>query len=99
MISGTGSFPIQLMRLDMIDENEIYRIIEPDNSLNYEFDNPDFNIKEFLSNLVFRWEYRPGSFIYLVWSQNRSGYDSYGRFRLKNDFSDMWDIYPNDVLC
>lgn len=90
--------PYTADEIGYIDEDDIYRISEPDNSLNYEFDNPDFNIKEFLSNLVFRWEYRPGSFIYLVWSQNRSGNDSYGRFRLKDDFSDMWDIYPNDVL-
>lgn len=32
----------------------------------------DFNVKEFLSNLVMRWEYRPGSTVYLVWSQTRS---------------------------
>jgi hypothetical protein len=47
---------------------------------------------------VFRWEYRPGSFVYLVWSQSRSGYDPLGNFRFGNDFSDIWDIHPTDVL-
>ena len=31
----------------------------------------DFNVKQFLSNLVVRWEYSPGSTLFLVWSQTR----------------------------
>ena len=31
-----------------------------------------FNVKEFRSNAVFRWEYMPGSTLFLVWSQGRS---------------------------
>ncbi len=80
------------------DADDMYRISEPGTGLNYEFENPDFNIKEFLSNLVFRWEYRPGSYVYLVWSQSRSGEDAYGQFRLNENFSGIWDIHPTDVL-
>jgi Domain of unknown function (DUF5916) len=32
-----------------------------------------FNVREFRSNVVFRWEYRPGSTLFLVWSQGREG--------------------------
>ncbi len=32
--------------------------------------NPDFSFAQFRSNLVYRWEYRPGSELFLVWSQN-----------------------------
>ncbi len=35
-------------------------------------DRPDFDVREFNSTLVARWEYRPGSLVYLVWSQARS---------------------------
>jgi hypothetical protein len=48
--------------------------------------------------LVFRWEYRPGSFLYLVWSQTRSGYDSYGMFLFEEDFTGIWDIHPRDII-
>jgi hypothetical protein len=34
----------------------------------------DFNFQEFRSNLVGRWEFKPGSTIYLVWSNTRSLY-------------------------
>jgi Domain of unknown function (DUF5916) len=35
------------------------------------FGNPDFNAKSFNLNVVWRWEYRPGSLLYLVWTQAR----------------------------
>ncbi len=75
-----------------------YKINETDPALSYEFGNPDFNIKEFLSNLVFRWEYRPGSFIYLVWSQSRSDSNSYGTLHFGDDFTDIWEIHPMDAI-
>ena len=35
--------------------------------------NPDFNTLSFHSNVVLRWEWRPGSTLYVVWAQNRDG--------------------------
>ncbi|MFA5815394.1 MAG: DUF5916 domain-containing protein [Bacteroidales bacterium] len=61
-------------------------------------ENPDFNVKEFKSNLVVRWEYRPGSVVFLVWSQGRSGYDPYGDFSFGRDFKNLTDIKPRDIL-
>jgi hypothetical protein len=84
--------------IEFVEDQGLYRITESGTALNYEFENPDFNIKEFLSNLVFRWEYRPGSYIYLVWSQSRSGSDPSGQFRFNEDFKGIWDIHPRDVL-
>ncbi|WP_375326166.1 DUF5916 domain-containing protein [Flagellimonas sp. GZD32] len=46
----------------------------------FAFDDPDFSFVQFRSNLVIRWEYIPGSEIFLVWSQDvsRSGDPSEG---------------------
>lgn len=49
----------------LIDENH-------DGITDYSFDAPDFNFVQFRSNLVARWEYKSGSELYLVWSQNNS---------------------------
>lgn len=38
----------------------------------YSFDNPDFNFVQFRSNMVIRWEYIPGSTLFLVWTQSRT---------------------------
>ena len=43
--------------------------------------NPDFRQRSMRSNLVFRWEYSPGSVMFLVWSQSRSA--SYGSANLR----------------
>jgi hypothetical protein len=52
---------------------EAYDVDEDSNgSVDYSFDRPDFDSREFNSTLVLRWEYRPGSLLYVVWSQARS---------------------------
>ena len=50
-------------------ENSTYVIDENlDGNIDYQFDDPDFSSAQFRSNLVARWEYIPGSEIFLVWS-------------------------------
>ena len=39
----------------------------------YSFGVPDFSYVQYRSNLVVRWEYIPGSEIFLVWSQGTTG--------------------------
>ncbi len=51
----------------------------------------DFNVKQFRSNTVLRWEYRPGSVLFLVWQQGRGQFDrNPGDFRLGRDFGDLF---------
>jgi hypothetical protein len=40
--------------------------------------NRDFNTTSFQSNVVLRWEWRPGSTLYLVWQQSRSERETIG---------------------
>ena len=46
---------------------------------------PNFNFKSLRGNAVFRWEYRPGSTFYLVWTQERTDSDDSGEFRLRSN--------------
>ncbi|MBL7074591.1 carbohydrate binding family 9 domain-containing protein [candidate division KSB1 bacterium] len=64
----------------------------------YYIDKPDFNFREFRSNLVIRWEYTPGSTIFFVWSQGRTVEESIGDFSFRNDIQDLFDIYPHNVF-
>lgn len=72
--------------------------ITDEEGLNYSFYNPDFNVKEFKSNLIARWEFIPGSTLYIVWSQGRSGYNPSGLFDIRQDVTGMFDIHPHDVF-
>ena len=66
-----------------------------DGSTDYSFDTPDFNYIQFRSNLVLRWEYIPGSELFLVWSQgstpNAYGdlYTPLGRSLFQNVFEEQ----------
>jgi hypothetical protein len=54
--------------------NEVYQVDEDINgTTDFEFGKPDFSSVQFRSNLVVRWEYIPGSELFLVWSQGNSG--------------------------
>jgi hypothetical protein len=44
-------------------------------------DNPDFSRRSLRSNVVLRWEYRPGSTLFLVWAQSRSASSDDPAFR------------------
>jgi hypothetical protein len=69
-----------------------------DSEEDYFWEDPDFNVKEFRSNLVARWEYIPGSTVFLVWSQSRDGSDPTGDFSLNKDIGDLLDITPYNVF-
>lgn len=53
-------------------------------------ENHDYNYRAFNSTMVIRWEYNPGSAIYLVWTQSRSGVESYDDLRFSRDFDDLF---------
>jgi hypothetical protein len=55
----------------------------------------DFNSKFFNSNVVVRWEYRPGSTLYLVWNQGRENFeDTKGDGTFTDDFGKLFNSRP-----
>ena len=65
---------------------------------NYIVANPDFNFHQFRSNLVAKWEYRLGSFIYFVWSGDRTGRNGTSEATLGDSYKQMWDLFPNNIF-
>ncbi len=75
----------------IIDENR-------DGGKDYQFRNPDFSFAQFQSNLVFRYEYKPGSEIFLVWSQNVTDY-GLPRARFVDDLNQqLFSSTPNNAF-
>ena len=59
-------------------------ILDPDGtgpSASQEIDDPNFSLASLRGNAVLRWEYSPGSTLFLVWTQNRSATETVGTFR------------------
>jgi len=71
-----------------IDTDGSTYTVDPDGAgaaKSFSFDNPDFRSRSLNLTSVLRWEYRPGSTIFFVWSQTRSGDFSGVDVNLMND--------------
>jgi hypothetical protein len=77
----------------------LFRVDEDgDGIADYDFSRPDFNFLQFRSNLVLRWEYKPGSAFYVVWSQGRTGSFQEGDFSFGRDVGRLFDAHPENVF-
>jgi hypothetical protein len=58
-----------------------------------------FNVQQFRSNVVFRWEYRAGSTLFLVWSQGRDGsFPIEGTRSFAGDLHELFAQRSNDIF-
>ncbi len=75
---GTDGTTIdEIVELD--EEGNSTRLYEvTDGAETFYLDDNDFNTISFRSNLVMRWELRPGSTLFVVWQRNLSDYASIG---------------------
>ncbi len=87
-------------QLSFSETNESYGIDENlDGTVDYEIDNPDFNFVEFRSNMVVRWEYIPGSTLFVVWNQGRSDLLPVNRsYRMGSLSEGLMDVYPHNIF-
>ncbi len=63
-------------------------------------DNPGgFDYKAFQSNVVLRWEYRPGSTLFVVWNEGRQGSANYaGDGSYQTDVRDLFRLHPANTF-
>jgi hypothetical protein len=59
---------------------------------------PDFNYHSFRTTNVLRWEYRPGSALFVVWQQGREESTSQGDFRFGRDFGNTFGAPATNVF-
>jgi hypothetical protein len=65
----------------------------------YSFDQPDFNFRQLRSTVVMRWEYRPGSAVFAIWSHGQTSdtFDN-GRFSLGRDSSELASTRSENIV-
>jgi len=91
--------PYTEAELNYYDEDEYFGVDSNSDGIeDFGFEKMDFNFKQFRSNLVVRWEYKPGSLLYLVWSQGYNHSTSIGKFDFQNDVSDLFSSNSNNVF-
>jgi uncharacterized protein DUF5916 len=66
--------------------------------IDYSIGNPDFNFHQFRSNIVAKWEYRLGSFIYLVWSSERTESNNLSKASVGDSFQQLYKVSPKNIF-
>jgi hypothetical protein len=75
-----------------------YDVTEAGGGPSYSFGNPDFSFRQFRSNLVARWEWKPGSSLYVVWSQGRTSAVPEWNASVSDNWNDLWRTQPDNVF-
>ena len=68
------------------------------NAAPFTFGDPNFTSRSLRGTAVLRWEYRPGSTMFFVWTQQRSGDASYGDFDFSRDSRALLGDRPDNVF-
>jgi hypothetical protein len=85
--------------LHLVDDGARYEVDrDGDGTAELAFDDPDFNVRELQSNAVLRWEYRPGSAVFVVWTQGRDADDDGRPFELGRDARQLLGTRPTNTL-
>jgi hypothetical protein len=58
----------------------------------------DFNVKSFRTTNVLRWEYKPGSTLFIVWQQARENDAMPGGFQFRRDIRGVFGVTPRNVF-
>ncbi|HEX2251495.1 MAG TPA: DUF5916 domain-containing protein [Gemmatimonadales bacterium] len=85
--------------LDTADPDRI--VLDPDGSGpvgGYEIDDPNFSLASLRGNAVLRWEYSPGSTLFLVWTQTRSDTETIGSFRTGRALNRLWTADADNIF-
>jgi hypothetical protein len=75
-----------------------YLVTEAGGGPSYSFANPDFSFRQFRSNLVARWEWKPGSSLYVVWSQGRTAELPTWESSFATNWDELWRTRPDNVF-
>ena len=62
-----------------------------DGAADYSFGDRDFNARSLVGNAVLRWEYRPGSTLFMVWQRRQSHHAFVGDLNFERDVSALFE--------
>ena len=81
-----------------VSEGTRYVDFDGDGSTDHAFSDRDFNFRSLRLNAVMRWEFRPGSTVFLVWQQSRTDRVTDGSFDFGRDITQLWRSEPENLF-
>jgi hypothetical protein len=95
---GTFRFRVYGEDVGEVADGRIYPNGQGEGALSFAAPNPDFNLRSLRGNAVLRWEWRPGSTMYVAWQQTRRNVQPFGDFDLGRDADDLFGTAPDNVF-
>ncbi len=95
-------------RFDPLEQDQITRPggdealeidVDGDGSADFMMYDPDFRVVSLRTNAVLRWEFRPGSTLFLVWQQNRQDRSQDSALNFGSAFGDVFTNAGTNVLA
>jgi hypothetical protein len=80
------------------EEGRIYPAGKGPDALSFAIPQADFNVRSLRGNAVLRWEWRPGSTLFVAWQQTRSGFAPIGDFNLSRDAGAVFSAAPDNIF-
>ncbi|MCG8607947.1 DUF5916 domain-containing protein, partial [bacterium] len=81
-----------------VHDGERHIDFDGDGTTDFSFDDEDFNIRSLKLNAVLRWEYRPGSTLFLVWQHSRRDEENTGAFDLSSNLRSLFATEADNAL-
>jgi hypothetical protein len=72
--------------------------VDGDGAPDFSFKDRDFNVRSLIGNAVLRWEYRPGSTVFLVWQRQQRASTTLGDFDFARDVDALWGLPADNRL-
>lgn len=96
--SDSYSDRFKLYEYEVMNDGSIRLDENNDFVTDYSIGDPDFNFHQLRSNFVAKWEYRLGSFIYFVWSTEKTGQNNMSDVSLGESYKQLKDVFPNNIF-
>ena len=82
----------------VIANDRIYPNGQTPGAVSFAVPRPDFNIGALRGNAVIKWDWRPGSTMYLAWQQTRNSFEPIGNFGLSRDLDRLFSATPDNIF-
>jgi hypothetical protein len=87
-----GTYGEEMGALERTDDGGA--MVDPDGpgeAPSFTLESPDFSFRSLQGKAVVRWEFLPGSAVFLVWQHEREGTEAVGDFRFGRDARELFD--------
>jgi hypothetical protein len=97
--AGDDGMDVCLSGRSCLDESGRRHLdLDGDGAVDYSLTDRDFNLRSLIGNAVVRWEYRPGSTIFVVWQRKQADWAQVGDFELSRDLDGLLAAESDNVF-